>query len=75
MEQQKISDTKLAEDLDVSRTIVLRWRTGERSPKLPKLKEITSYFNISPREFVENELLDNAIPVSELKDVPKYGNA
>lgn len=74
MEQQKISDTKLADDLKVSRTTVLRWRTGERSPKLPKVKEIAKYFNISPREFVEEELLDNARPVSQLKAVPKYGS-
>lgn len=74
MDQQKIGDTKLAEDLKVSRTTVLRWRTGERSPKLPKLKEIAAYFNISPKEFVEDELLDNSRPLEELKMIPKYGS-
>lgn len=74
MEQQKLSDTKLAEDLNVSRTTVLRWRTGERSPKLPKLREIADYFNISPTEFVENELLDSERPLSQLQYIPIYGS-
>ena len=74
MEQQKINDTKLAEDLSVSRTTVLRWRTGERSPKLPKLKEIANYFNVSPKEFVEDELLDSERSLSQRQAVPVYGS-
>lgn len=74
MEEQKLSDTKLSEDLNVSRTTVLRWRTGERSPKLPKLNEIANYFNVSPKEFVENELLDNTRELYERIAVPKYGS-
>lgn len=61
MDAQKLSDTKLAEDLNVSRTTVLRWRTGERSPKLPKIKEIADYFGVSPTEFVEHGLLSEQI--------------
>ncbi|MED0689926.1 LexA family transcriptional regulator [Bacillus licheniformis] len=74
MNRQKIGDTKLAEDLNVSRTTVLRWRTGERTPKLPKMKEVAEYFNVSPKVFVDNDLLDTTRPVSDRKAVPRYGS-
>lgn len=36
MDKRGVSDAKLADDLNVNRTTVLRWRSGERNPKLPK---------------------------------------
>ncbi|MEG0471827.1 MAG: XRE family transcriptional regulator [Solibacillus sp.] len=73
MAMRDINDTKLAEDLKVSRTTVLRWRSGERNPKLPKVKEIAEYFNVSPKIFVDSALIDNVKLVQERKAVPKYG--
>lgn len=73
MDMKDINDAELAQDLKVSRTTVLRWRTGERNPKLPKVKEIADYFNVSPKIFVDSALIDNVKLVQERKAVPKYG--
>ena len=47
-----MSNEKLGELVGVNRTTVSRWRSGERSPKLEKLPEIASVFNVDPRIFV-----------------------
>lgn len=53
-----MSDDKLAEAVNVNRTTVSRWRSGERSPKLEKLPEIASIFNVNPQVFIgENDSL------------------
>ena len=73
MDQQKINDAQLAEKLNISRTTVLRWRSGERSPKLGKMNEIAAFFGVSPKVFVEQNLLSQ-IKNSESKSaIPKYG--
>jgi len=41
----------IADDLKVSPSTISRWRSGERTPKLSKLKEIADYFNIDPKIF------------------------
>ncbi|MDT2011221.1 helix-turn-helix transcriptional regulator [Carnobacterium divergens] len=52
MKSHDVSDQKLADDLNISRTTVLRWRKGERSPKLNKISEIAKYFSITPEELI-----------------------
>lgn len=74
MTKNNITDAQLAQDLNVSRTTILRWRSGERNPKLPKVKEIAEYFNVNPKVFVDTELISNVKMVSERKAVPKYGH-
>lgn len=74
MDKRGVSDAKLADDLNVNRTTVLRWRSGERNPKLPKMKEIADYFGVSPKVFVENSLLSNSRDLQKRTAVPKYGS-
>lgn len=52
MNRHDVSDQKLADDLGISRTTVLRWRNGERSPKLNKIPEIAEYFSTTPEELI-----------------------
>ncbi|WP_423253066.1 helix-turn-helix domain-containing protein [Melissococcus plutonius] len=52
MDQKDISDEKLASLINVNRTTVSRWRSGDRSPKMEKLSEIAQVFNVDPRIFV-----------------------
>lgn len=73
MDQQKINDTQLAEKLNVSRTTVLRWRSGERSPKLGKMNEIAAFFGVSPKVFVDNNLLSSIKDTASKAAIPKYG--
>ncbi|SDN92050.1 Phage repressor protein C, contains Cro/C1-type HTH and peptisase s24 domains [Enterococcus faecalis] len=55
MKKRDISDEELATLVNVNRTTVTRWRTGERSPKMEKLPEISAVFNVDPRIFVGEE--------------------
>lgn len=73
MDQQKINDAQLAEKLNVSRTTIVRWRSGERSPKLGKMKEIADFFGVSPKVFVENGLLSQPNNNGNKSAIPKYG--
>lgn len=73
MDQQKITDALLAEKLNVSRTTIVRWRSGERSPKLGKMKEIADFFGVSPKVFVENGLLSQTKNNESKSAIPKYG--
>lgn len=52
MDSRDMSNEELAELVDVNRTTVSRWRSGERSPKMEKLPEISKVFNVDPRIFV-----------------------
>lgn len=52
MKQNDMSDETLADLIGVNRTTISRWRTGERSPKMEKLPEIATIFNVDPRIFV-----------------------
>ncbi|TWK08627.1 LexA repressor [Bacillus licheniformis] len=38
------------------------------------MKEVAEYFNVSPKVFVADELLDNTRPLSDRHAVPKYGS-
>lgn len=60
MKQYDISDDDLAKLVNVNRTTVSRWRSGERSPKMEKLPEIAGIFKIDPRIFVGEELSDDS---------------
>lgn len=73
MDQQKINDAQLAEKLNISRTTVLRWRSGERSPKLGKMNEIAAFFGVSPKVFVEQNLLSQIKNNESKSAIPKYG--
>lgn len=73
MDQQKITDALLAEKLNVSRTTILRWRSGERSPKLGKMNEIAAFFGVSPKVFVEQNLLSQTKNNESKSAIPKYG--
>lgn len=73
MDQQKITDALLAEKLNVSRTTILRWRSGERSPKLGKMNEIAAFFGVSPKVFVEQNLLSQIKNNESKSAIPKYG--
>lgn len=74
MKKYDLTDDEMAKMFSVSRTTVLRWRNGERTPKLPKLVEIASYFNVNTSDFVESDV-SNLKPVSSAGRVaiPKYG--
>lgn len=48
MNKRDMSDSELAELVDVNRTTVTRWRKGIRSPKLDKLPEIANVLELNP---------------------------
>lgn len=52
MEQRDMSNDELGDLVNVNRTTIARWRSGLRSPKMEKLPEIASVFNVDPRIFV-----------------------
>lgn len=56
-----MSNEKLGELVGVNRTTVSRWRSGERSPKLEKLPEIASVFNVDTRVFVGEDKISSIV--------------
>ncbi|MHC5215240.1 helix-turn-helix domain-containing protein [Enterococcus sp. LJL128] len=52
MKSRDMSDDELGNLVGVNRTTITRWRTGERSPKMEKLPEIASVFQVDPRIFI-----------------------
>jgi len=66
MRKKDLSDEELGRLVGVNRTTVTRWRTGERSPKMEKLPEISSVFNVDPRIFVGE---DPASTLNQVYDV------
>lgn len=52
MNKRDMSDSDLANLVDVNRTTVTRWRKGIRSPKLDKLPEIANIFGVEPLDLV-----------------------
>lgn len=61
MRKNDITDEELGSLVGVNRTTVTRWRTGERSPKMEKLPEISAVFNVDPRIFVGEEPTANTL--------------
>lgn len=52
MNKRDMSDSELADLVDVNRTTVTRWRKGIRSPKLEKLPEIANVFGVAPLDLI-----------------------
>lgn len=66
-----MSNEKLGELVGVNRTTVSRWRSGERSPKLEKLPEIASVFNVDPRVFVGEDKISSIETIYNQLDPPR----
>lgn len=55
---EKLSQEKLAEKIGVTRQTISNWELNESSPDLKQAKELSSVFNISLDELVENDIRD-----------------
>lgn len=66
-----MSNEKLGELVGVNRTTVSRWRSGERSPKLEKLPEIASVFNVDPRVFVGEDKISSIETIYNQLEPPR----
>ena len=60
-----ISITQLALELKISRSNVTNWKNGS-VPKIDKVQEIASYFNVTTDYLLGNEQKNNSLP--ELTD-------
>ena len=71
VEKSGYSDAEIARRLGVNRSTISRWKSGEQSPPLPKVKEIANFFGVSPMVFVD----EGRIPVvGRSVEVPLYGS-
>lgn len=68
--EKKLSQSELAEALDVSRQSVSKWETGAAVPELSKLMLMSELFGVSLDELVKGSESEYRNP-SECKDVPK----
>lgn len=66
-----MSNEKLGELVGVNRTTVSRWRSGERSPKLEKLPEIASVFNVDTRVFVGEDKISSIETIYNQLEKPR----
>lgn len=74
MREHNLNDDQAAEIFGVSRTTILRWRKGERTPKLPTLAKIADYFKVNTNDFVEYDLKKPTLVNSNQRvAIPKYG--
>jgi repressor LexA len=71
VEKSGYSDAEIARRLGVNRSTISRWKSGEQSPPLPKVKEIANFFGVSPMVFVD----EGRVPVAgKSVEVPLYGS-
>lgn len=74
MKKNNMTDEQLAELLSVSRTTVLRWRNGERSPKMSKISQIAKMLNVPATYFIdENESYCPEDHIITKREIPIYG--
>lgn len=78
--QSKYSKKELAKELNVSESTIERWKTGDLSPTLPRVKEIAKFFEVNPLIFIsekfQNEVLEsinNCIDKQKCIQIPLYG--
>ncbi|MEK5415849.1 LexA family protein [Paenibacillus sp. FSL L8-0708] len=75
-----LNDAELARRLDVNRSTIGRWKNGELSPKLPVLKKIADFFQVSPLIFVDDKYKHTTFPIGAIPvkaksiSVPLYGS-
>lgn len=67
MNKRDMSDSELAELVDVNRTTVTRWRKGIRSPKLDKLPEIANVFGVKPLDLIHD--MDDSKIIEEIHNI------
>ncbi|MCS5222605.1 XRE family transcriptional regulator [Staphylococcus aureus] len=67
MNKRDMSDSELAELVDVNRTTVTRWRKGIRSPKLDKLPEIANVFGVKPLDLIHE--MDDSKVIEEIHNI------
>lgn len=71
IEKSGYSDAEVARRLGVNPSTVCRWKSGEQSPPLSKIKRIADFFGVNPMVFVS----EDAIPVvGKSTEVPLYGS-
>ena len=69
----KLSQEKLAEDLNVSRQAVTKWESGQALPDLVNLKNIAIFFGVTMDELLGDDKITNSISLEKkLKDLPLY---
>ncbi|OUC52502.1 hypothetical protein B7939_00845 [Eggerthia catenaformis] len=65
------NNTEIANKLNVDKATISRWRKGERTPKLSKLKDIADLFGVDVQIF---NIQSNLTPItSNLIQIPVYG--
>lgn len=74
IEKSGYSDAEIGKRLGVNRSTISRWKSGEQSPPLPKIREIAIFFGVHPTIFVDERIseLPKLIGTSQL--VPLYGS-
>ncbi|MNJ34208.1 LexA repressor [compost metagenome] len=79
--KSELNDAEVARRLNVNKSTISRWKTGEQSPHLSKIKEISLMFGVNPLLFVGDELgLDIEKPIKTVSVVgdsvpkPLYGS-
>ena len=69
----KLSQEKLAEDLNVSRQAVTKWESGQALPDLVNLKNIAIFFGVTMDELLGDDKITNSTSLEKkLKDLPLY---
>ncbi len=53
--ENKITQSKMAMDLDLSQNTISQYENGKREPDIKTLKRIADYFNVSIDYLVERE--------------------
>lgn len=85
VDQSGYTDAEIARRLEVNRSTIGRWKSGEQSPPLSKIKDIAMLFGVKPMVFVEDSPIEalvgessgsySALPVKGASwKVPLYGS-
>lgn len=72
LDKKGVSQTKMADDLDLKETTVSGWMTAQKYPRIDKLQKMADYFGVSKSEITE-PYSDVLIKVGGIVRIPVLG--
>ena len=75
-QQSSITQAKLADDLNVTKSLISMYESGQRLPSFEMLEAIADYFNVPLSSLVDNasSIFPDMLPVT-IRRVPVLGGA
>ena len=67
LKDNKIKNTELADYLNVSKSAVSKWLSGEAEPRPETLRQMAKFFNVTAGYLINNEDLNSTVQIDDIK--------